>query len=158
VHFGLIVNSLPHPDLVLTRLYRDAVDIMALAEPAAGAGGRAPRGAPGKHPKAPTLADAQARLKAGPLIYAEHFPASEELIRRLSGEGLMPNRVLVCGDLEQVKSLALAGIGVALLPRRVAAYGQAGRLCASTPPSPFSPDIIYRFTAATRTERRPRCT
>ncbi len=143
VHFGLIVNSLPHPDLVLTRLYRDAVDIMAPAESATGPGGRPSRGPTAPPSKTPTLADAQARLKAGPLIYAEHFPASEELIRRLSGEGLMPNRVLVCGDLEQVKSLALAGIGVALLPRRVAAYGQAGRLQRLHPALPFSPDIIY---------------
>lgn len=145
VHFGLIVNSLPHPELVLTRLFRDAVDIVALAEE----GGTAPppRSA-ARRGDASAAADAaleaaQARLKAGPLIYAEQFPASEELIRRLSGAGLMPNRVLACGDLEQVKSLALAGLGVALLPRRVAAYGHPGRLRRLHPALPYSPDIIY---------------
>jgi DNA-binding transcriptional LysR family regulator len=50
--------------------------------------------------------------------------------------------MLSCGDLELVKSLALAGIGVALLPRRVAAYAQEGRLVRLHPELPVIPDVI----------------
>jgi hypothetical protein len=52
------------------------------------------------------------------------------------------HRLLSCGDLELVKSLALAGIGVALLPRRVAAYGQGHRLQRLHPELPNFPDTI----------------
>ena len=48
----------------------------------------------------------------------------------------MPTRRLSCGDLELVKSLALEGVGAALLPRRVAAYGQEGRLVRLHPELP----------------------
>src|SRR5262249_7435009 len=50
--------------------------------------------------------------------------------------------MLSCGDLELVKSMALEGVGVALLPRRVAAYGQKGKLVRLHPELPFIPDII----------------
>lgn len=46
-----------------------------------------------------------------------------------------------------MKSLALAGIGPALLPRRVAAYGQEGRLVplhAKLPSFPDTISLIYR--------------
>jgi DNA-binding transcriptional LysR family regulator len=57
-----------------------------------------------------------------------------------------------------VKSFALAGLGVALLPRRVAAYGQTGKLRRLHASLPFFPDTIYlafradmhRTRAATR--------
>jgi DNA-binding transcriptional LysR family regulator len=48
----------------------------------------------------------------------------------------------VCGDLELVKSLVLAGIGPALLPRRVAAYGHEGKIVRLHPRLPFIPDTI----------------
>ena len=55
---------------------------------------------------------------------------------------LTPTRLLSCGDLELTKSLALAGVGVALLPRRVAAYGQRGKRGRLGADMPFVEDTI----------------
>ena len=54
----------------------------------------------------------------------------------------MPRRTLSCGDFELVKSLTLAGVGVGMLPRRVAAYGHPGKLTRLHPDLPFFPDVI----------------
>lgn len=130
VHFGLAVNPLPHPDLVPVELFKDAVDIFiegaqAPAEDAAG------------------LEMAHALLRRGPLLHAGRVTQCQELISRLAADGLLPVRMLACGDLELVKSLALSGLGVALLPRRVAAYNQEGRLRRLHPSLPSIPDTIY---------------
>jgi DNA-binding transcriptional LysR family regulator len=66
----------------------------------------------------------------------------QEIIVQLEAQGLHSERKLVCGDLEMVKSLALAGIGVALLPRRVAAYGHEGKLVSLHHTLPNIPDVI----------------
>ena len=73
-------------------------------------------------------------LGSAPLLHAQDVPAA--------ANSLVPTRLLSCGDLELVKSLALEGIGVALLPRRVAAYGQEGKLVRLHPALPHFPDII----------------
>lgn len=90
----------------------------------------------------PTFEAARHRLLAGPLIYAGRVGQAQELCSELATAGLLPDRKLVCGDLELVKSLALAGIGPALLPRRVAAYGHEGKLVRLHPDLPFIPDTI----------------
>ncbi len=127
VEFGLVVNPRPHPELVIVELFRDAVDVF-VAAPENGA--------------RPTVDEARARLRAGPLIFAGRVDQCRELIDLLAADSLLPTRMLSCGDLELVKSLALAGIGVALLPRRVAAYGQEGRLMRLHPELPVIPDVI----------------
>lgn len=126
VEFGLVVNPRPHPDLVLVELFRDAMDVIVAAS-TTGDG---------------TLASAHARLRAGPLIIAGRVGQCTELVDRLAALGLLPTRVLSCGDLELVKSLAMEGVGVGLLPRRVADYGQPGRLVRLHPELPFIPDVI----------------
>jgi molybdate transport repressor ModE-like protein len=128
VDFGLVVNPRPHPDLVLVQLFHDAVDVVVAAS-------LLPAGPLGRE-------EAHARLREGPLVYAGRVGQSTELIDRLAAESLLPTRRLSCGDLELVKSLALEGVGVALLPRRVAAYGQKGKLVRLHPDLPFIPDII----------------
>ena len=150
VHFGLIVNPLPHPELVLVELFKDAVDLFVAVSPPAPASGRAAslerRGSARESsapPASATLEEAHARLRAGPLVHAGRVAQSQELINRLAADGLVPTRLLSCGDLELVKSLALAGLGVALLPRRVAAYGQRGKLRRLHPSLPFIPDTIF---------------
>ena len=55
VHFGIVVNPEPHPDLVQMKLFRDAVDLFVLAE-----------GAPGTD----DLDAAKDRLRHGPLVFA----------------------------------------------------------------------------------------
>jgi DNA-binding transcriptional LysR family regulator len=129
VDFGLVVNPRPHPDLVLVPLFHDAVDVVV-------ASSTLPRG------RAFERAEAHARLREGPLIFAGRVGQAQEIISRLAAESLLPARQLSCGDLELVKSLALEGVGVALLPRRVAAYGQRGRLVRLHPELPFVTDII----------------
>jgi DNA-binding transcriptional LysR family regulator len=117
----------------MVQLFKDAVDVMGVS-----AGEDAPR---------PSLEEAHARLRAGPLIYAGRVTQCREIIEMLASEGLLPARRLSCGDLELVKSLALAGLGVALLPRRVAAYGHTGKLRRLHPTLPCIPDticLVYR--------------
>lgn len=127
VHFGLVVNPVPHPDLVLVELFHDAVELFVASS----------------EPETPDLAAAEARLRKGPLIYAARVGQCQELVAELESADRLPPRHLTCGDLELVKSLALAGTGVALLPRRVAAYEQEGRLRRLHPELPSIPDTIH---------------
>jgi DNA-binding transcriptional LysR family regulator len=127
VHFGLVVNPRPHPDLVFVPLFHDAMDVFVAAE-----------GAPAEG----DVEAAHARLRTGPLIYAPRVLQCQELLERLAAKSLLPERLLPCGDLELVKSLALSGLGVALLPRRVAAYWQQGRLRRLHPALPYFEDTI----------------
>ena len=116
-------------DLVLVELFEDAMDVFV-------ASASLPDGEP------LDVEAAHARLRAGPLVYAGRVPQCDDLISRLAAFGLLPTRLLSCGDLELVKSLTLEGIGVSLLPRRVAAYGQKGKLARLHPSLPFIPDTI----------------
>jgi DNA-binding transcriptional LysR family regulator len=141
VDFGIIVNPIPHPELVLLELFKDAMDFFVASSS-----------------RTIDLEAAHARLRAGPLVFAGRVEQCQDLVGRLAAEGLLPTRMLSCGDLELVKSFALAGLGVALLPRRVAAYGQPGKLRRLHASLPFFPDTIYlgfradmhRTRAATR--------
>jgi DNA-binding transcriptional LysR family regulator len=131
VHFGIIVNPRPHPDLVIVDLFKDAVDFIVAAD----------------EPGTDALDAAEARLRAGPLVFAGRVAQCQELIHRLGADHLLPTRMLSCGDLELVKSLTAAGVGVGLLPRRVAAYGLPGRLRRLHPSLPWIPDticLVYR--------------
>ncbi|MGZ6125300.1 MAG: LysR family transcriptional regulator [Myxococcales bacterium] len=128
VHFGLVVNPEPHPDLVQIKLFRDAVDLFVLAETA---------------PKAEDLEAAKERLRRGPLVFAGRILQSQQIIDELAAMNALPSRLLPCGDLELVKSFALAGLGVAVLPRRVARYWQDRRLRRLHPALPFIADEIH---------------
>lgn len=126
VHFGLVVNPLPHPDVVLVELFEDATDLCVLPDRAVS-----------------TLSDAIAELEASPFLFVEGLPQSRELLKRLAEEAVIPSRRVPCGNLELVKSLALSGVGVAMLPRRVARYHQEGRLTRLCPDLPYIPDTIH---------------
>ena len=152
VHFGVVVNAQPHPDLVILELFHDAMDIMISrdAPPPSRTTWNVGRGSVPPPPSSagdPAFTVAALRLQAGPLIFAGRVSEGRELLERLSGLGILPTRTLVCGDLELVKSLALAGIGPALLPRRVAEYGHEGKLVRLHPSLPYFPDtisLVYR--------------
>jgi DNA-binding transcriptional LysR family regulator len=128
VHFGIVVNPDPHPDLVQMKLFRDAVDLFVLAESAS---------------PPDDLEAAKERLRRGPLVFAGRILQSQQIIDKLAAMDALPCRLLPCGDLELVKSFALAGLGVAVLPRRVARYCQEGRLRRLHPELPFMPDEIH---------------
>ena len=158
-HFGLVVNPHPHPDLVIVELFDDAMDVLVAEDapppsrpltsllaadfPSMDDGDRASW----VDSSDPAFIAAKHRLLAGPLIYAGRVTQCQELVDLLAGQGLLSTRKLVCGDLEMVKSLALAGIGPALLPRRVASYGPHGQRVRLHLRRPFIPDqicLLYR--------------
>jgi DNA-binding transcriptional LysR family regulator len=131
VHFGIVARPLPHPDLVLVDLFRDRTGLFAR-----------------RSAKAPRTGAAAARrlLREGPLLYADGLPQAQEMLSRLDELGLVPERRLPCGSLELVKSLVAAGVGVGVLPERVACHAsQAGQRAALSPlPAslPSIPDVI----------------
>lgn len=127
VDFGIVVNPKPHPDLVLVELFEDAVDFFAEKQIVV----------------TRDLDAALALIAEGPLVHAARVAESRELLGRLDALGCTPKRVISCGDFELVKSIALAGVGVALLPRRVAAYGHPGRLVRVHPDLPCFEDRIF---------------
>lgn len=144
VHFGLIVNPRPHPELVLVELFKDAMDLFVAAGPERMRTDPPPMSdRPRLSLSEESLRIAHQRLREGPLIFAGRVQQCQELLEMLTSERLLPSRLLSCGDLELVKSLVLADLGVALLPRRVAAYQQKGKLRRLHPSLPFIPDTIY---------------
>jgi len=133
VDFGLVVNPRPHAALVITELFDDAMDLFVEAS-------IVPKNA--GPDDAPSFERAVEMVKRGPLIFAGRVSQCQDLIDRLGVLHMLPLRRLSCGDLELVKSLGLAGVGVCMLPRRVAAYGHEGKLVRLHPALPFFPDII----------------
>jgi molybdate transport repressor ModE-like protein len=128
VHFGIVVNPRKHPDVVLTELFRDAIDVFVgvdddvapLDEPEAYYGEAGSRFA--------DIDEARAYFESHPLIYPSRVGECVSLLEALADKGFEPPRRLDCGDFGLVKSLALAGIGPALLPRRIAAHRTPQRL------------------------------
>ena len=122
LHFGIVVNPRPHPDVVLTELFRDAIDVFVAA----------PEGAPdpedsdafygAEGARFSDPAEAQAYFEQHPLIYPSRVDGCSALLERLAARGFAPPRRIECGDFGLVKSLAESGIGPALLPRRIAAH------------------------------------
>jgi DNA-binding transcriptional LysR family regulator len=122
VDFGVVARPLPHPDVVQVDLFRDrtALFVRRSAEKAAAA--------------------ARRRLREGPLIYVEGLPQTQELLSKLDDAKMVPVRRLPCGSLELVAGLAREGVGVAVLPERVASHGSGLALLSATLPS--VPDVI----------------
>lgn len=122
VHFGLVVNPQPHPDVVLTELFRDAIDVFVAAPdrepgPEDAASYYGAQGARFAH-----VDDAGTYFETHPLVYPRRVRECVTRVERLAAQGFTSRKRLDCGDSELVKSLALAGIGPALLPRRIAAH------------------------------------
>lgn len=136
VHFGLVVNPVPHPDLVLREMFDDAVDFFSAEPPAR------------------TLAAAHERVRRGPLVHASRVGESRTVIGRLEAEGVVTARSIACGDFELVKSILLEGIGVGVLPRRVAAYGAGARLSRVHPRLPSYDDAIHLLFRADQPKTR----
>ncbi|HMV66166.1 MAG TPA: LysR family transcriptional regulator [Myxococcota bacterium] len=113
--FGLVVNATPAPDLVILPACHDVIEIVGVEG---------------------------TELAAGPLLYVDRQPFVG-LIDQLRELDRLPPRLISCGDLELVKSLALAGVGVGVLPRRVADYGHPGALRVLDPELPRFDDTIH---------------
>jgi len=113
VHFGLVVNPEPHGELVILDAFRDAVALLVRRDTV-----DLPMSRKAAH----------ARLREGPLVYAPRVVQCKQIVETLARAELVPARRLTTGDLELCKSIVLAGIGVGILPRRVADYGHPGEL------------------------------
>lgn len=84
-----------------------------------------------------------ARLRAGPLVYVTYMAQAHTLRQRLGALQLLPAQLLRCDDLALARNLALAGVGVAILPRRVAGASSQPRLQRLHPALPFVHDVVY---------------
>ncbi len=140
VHFGLVINPPPHPELVFTELYHDATDFFIARPPLAHL---QPTAEPATPAVAMDWAEACARLRAGPLVYVTYMAQSQTLRQRLGALQLLPSQLLRCDDLALAQNLALSGLGVAILPRRVAESTLQSRLCRLHTDLPFVHDVVY---------------
>lgn len=133
VDFGLVVNPESHPDLVMVELFRDGIELYVSAA----------------EPERLQLMQALLRVRKGPLIAATRIPQVRDLVARLQADNALPDRIIDAGDLQLVRSLAAGGMGVALLPRRVAQQsGFVGRLRRLHKELPGFPDTIYMLYRA----------
>jgi DNA-binding transcriptional LysR family regulator len=140
VHFGLVVNPTRHPELVLTELFHDATDLFVTAEGQVVTPGIDPARAASRQTD---WQIACARLRAGPLVYVSYMPQAHALRERLGAAQLLPAQQLSCGDLELARNLAVSGVGVTMLPRRVAASDPQGRLRRLHSALPCTYDVVY---------------
>jgi DNA-binding transcriptional LysR family regulator len=136
IHFGLVVNPRPHPDLVMVELFKDEVKLFTAA----------PTDAKGEYAFADE-ACARARLLQGPLLYAGPVTQSHQILDQLTASGCLPEHQLSCGDMDLVKSLVIGGLGVGILPQRVAHHHRPDALKCLHPTLPTIPDrieLLYR--------------
>lgn len=126
VDVGLVVNPAEHPDCVVQKLFDDRVELIVAAS-------LRRRG-----PKKPSDFLAAQRLIYVPVLQQVQF-----ILGALSKAGLAPRQHLPCSSMELVKSLVLDGVGIGVLPHRVATYGVAsGRLVAVSRELPSFDDSI----------------
>lgn len=138
VDFGVGVNLEPHPDLVMVPLYRDGVEVYVSSA----------------EREAKSFVEACLRIKRGPLILCRRSTSVDDLLARFGADEILPDRVLDCGDLQLVRSLAGEGLGAALLPRRVARHGDGNELKVLFPTLPGMPELIHLIYRADRHRTR----
>jgi DNA-binding transcriptional LysR family regulator len=107
VHFGIVVNPQPHPDLVIVELFHDAVDFFVASdlEPSPTSG----RLVRGRGVRPGELEAAQHMLRRGPLIFAGRVHQCQHIIDLLAERELLPSRLLSCGDFELTPSRSSTG-------------------------------------------------
>jgi DNA-binding transcriptional LysR family regulator len=112
IDVGLVVNPSRHPDCVVVDLFEDRVGFVVTS-----ALRRRARG---------SAHDLIARV---PLVHVPVLRQTQYLLGALATAGLEPPSQLTCSSMELVKSLVLDGVGVGVLPFRVAGHGvSSGRL------------------------------
>jgi DNA-binding transcriptional LysR family regulator len=122
VHFGLVVNTAPYPDLVIVEAFRDVVQIF------------------GSGPMPADLGDAVQLLRESVLAVPSRTPF-DAIVERMAAQGLAPRQLLATGDLGLARSLAASGTALALLPWRVASDGPG--LTALHPDLPSCEDRVH---------------
>lgn len=123
---GLVVNPSRHDDCVVVDLFSDRVGFVVSAEL------RAARSGTGRE-----------LLAQVPLVHVPVLRQTQFLVGTLAAEGIDPPSQLSCSSMELVKSLVLDGVGVGILPFRVAAHGvSGGRLVPLDDALPVFDDVI----------------
>lgn len=134
MHFGLCTHPPQSADLIMLELFRDEVCVVGASTPAAA---RTPR----------PWGEVSAQLRRSTLLYSSIMPQALKIIEELSALNLAPARKLDCGDVHMVAEAALGGLGLAILPRRVAAHRHPTGLSPLHPRLPTVADtirLIYR--------------
>jgi DNA-binding transcriptional LysR family regulator len=99
VDFGIVVNPVEHPDLVIKTLAKDEVELWAVE------GGEAVE---------------QAKAGHGVLICDPDLLQTQSILKQLAKKGFTFSRTLTSSNLEVIAALTAAGAGVGILPGRVA--------------------------------------
>lgn len=105
---ALVVNPSRHPESVVLELFNDRVGFVASAKL------RRKR------------KDVRTLLSEVPWIHVPVLQQTQSIVQSLAAEGLAPSYALTCSSMELVKSLVLDGVGVGILPFRVASHGVSG--------------------------------
>jgi DNA-binding transcriptional LysR family regulator len=122
---GLVVNPLRHADCVVHELFRDRVGFVVSAALERRSG---------------TAAKLLSRV---PVIHVPELRQTQFLLSALASTGVTPKGQISCSSMELVKSLVLDGVGVGVIPYRVASYGvSAGRLIHMGEALPVFDDVI----------------
>ncbi|MCZ7686426.1 MAG: LysR family transcriptional regulator [Sandaracinaceae bacterium] len=125
IDVGFVVNPQRHPDCVVHELFDDRVGFVVSAA---------------LERKARSVAEL---LSGVPLIHVPVLKQTQYLLGALASEGIAPPSQLTCSSMELVKSLVLDGVGVGILPYRVASHGvSAGRLVHLGESMPVFDDVI----------------
>ncbi|MFK7987896.1 MAG: LysR family transcriptional regulator [Sandaracinaceae bacterium] len=112
IDIGLVVNPSGHPDSVITRLFGDRVGFVVSAARLRRHDG-----------------DVPSLLAEAPLVVVPELAQTTYLLGALQKQGVPTSKQLGCSSMELVKSLVLDGVGVGILPYRVATNGvPRGRL------------------------------
>ncbi len=123
VDIGLVVNPEGHPECVVTPLFDDSVQLLV----------------------AGSLREVEPEelLAQYPLVCVPVLRQVQYILGALQQAGHAKLRFLPCSSMELVKSLVIDGVGVGVLPFRVATYGVAkGKLAALGAPMPRFDDKI----------------
>ncbi len=130
IDFGLVVNPAPHPDLVMLPLFDDAIDFFV----------------DDSRPRTCTRETALDLVRRSTVLLAGRVPQCTALLLDLARQGVQPRRTLDCGDFELVARLTATGLGVGVLPRRIARASVAGlcRLHAGLPCFADRIMLVYR--------------
>lgn len=135
IPFGLCTHSPQSADLISLELFRDEVCLIATTTAAAA---KSPR----------SWGEACALIRNSAMLYSSAMPQAIEILDALTARNLSPGRRLDCGDVHIVAEAALSGVGLAILPRRVAAHRHGSRLGVLHPRLPTVTDtirLIYRL-------------
>ena len=122
---GLVVNPRGHEDCVIRNLFADRVTFVV-----------------SKKLSASFRKKATAAFGKVPLFYVSELRQSQYLLAELHKKGVVPSREIACSSLALVKSFVRDGVGIGILPLRVARHGASSSAIPLSRNLPFYDDQI----------------